>query len=217
MTTKFKIGDVVTALHTYGRQFTKGKQYTVCAPPDSSPWASMVFVTRDDRGSKTNGWLAEHFELAVTPVAEFKVGDRARIVKSYDAKVIGKEGFITKHEGNISFLSFDIPMTDRAGWWFSGGQYGSHAVKIGASLQKDTFTLGNPSIADDLRLTNQGRKILAHLKRGQTISPLEAQAVYGVYSLAGRIFEIRGAGYKVNTKLKEDASGHRYARYNLVA
>jgi hypothetical protein len=80
----------------------------------------------------------------------------------------------------------------------------------------DTFTLGVPnSIADDLRLTPQARKILSHLKKGLSISPLEAQAVYAVFRLAARIREIRLAGYRISTENKRDATGHKYARYWL--
>lgn len=80
----------------------------------------------------------------------------------------------------------------------------------------DTFTLGVPSIARDLRLKPQARKVLAHLEKHSSISPLEAQNVYSVWRLAASINEIRKAGYKVLTQLREDAMGHKYARYNLV-
>lgn len=82
----------------------------------------------------------------------------------------------------------------------------------------DTLTLGVPnSIADDLRLKPQARKILSHLKQGRTISPLEAQTVYGVFRLAASIYEIRQAGYRINAQNKQDEAGHKYARYSMAA
>jgi hypothetical protein len=72
-----------------------------------------------------------------------------------------------------------------------------------------------PSIADELRLKPQARKVLAHLKSRHSISPLEAQNVYGVYRLAASIHELRNAGFIIETQNKKDAAGHKYARYWL--
>jgi Helix-turn-helix domain len=73
-----------------------------------------------------------------------------------------------------------------------------------------------PSIANDLRLKPQARAVLRHLERGLSISPLEAQAVYSVFRLAASINELRRAGYNIETELRQDGAGHRYARYRLV-
>lgn len=80
-----------------------------------------------------------------------------------------------------------------------------------------TFTLSpTKSIANDLRLTPQARKVLAHLNSGKTLSTLEAQNVYGVHRLAARINEIREIGYRVSTERKRDEMGQPYGRYSLT-
>jgi hypothetical protein len=72
------------------------------------------------------------------------------------------------------------------------------------------------SIADELNLKPQTRRILAHLKEGRAITPLKARAVYGVESLSSRISEIVSAGYPVARIIDKDESGKRYAVYALV-
>jgi hypothetical protein len=78
-----------------------------------------------------------------------------------------------------------------------------------------TLTLGVPSIAADLRLKPQARKILAHLYAGKPITPLKAQTVYGVYRLAASVRELRQAGYVIFTDRCVDEGGHKYARYTM--
>jgi hypothetical protein len=83
-------------------------------------------------------------------------------------------------------------------------------------MRSTVFILGSPSIASDLRLKPQARKILAHLLAGKPITPLKAQTVYGVYRLAASIFEIRAQGYNVEAIQCTDEGGHKYARYSLA-
>lgn len=61
----------------------------------------------------------------------------------------------------------------------------------------------------------QNAAILAHLQSGESITPLEAIGVYGVYRLAARILELRSAGYDIVTEHKRDARGKPYASYSL--
>jgi hypothetical protein len=49
----------------------------------------------------------------------------------------------------------------------------------------------------------------------QSITPLEALGVYGVFRLAAVIYDIRKAGFDVNSILHTDANGKRYSRYSL--
>jgi hypothetical protein len=85
-------------------------------------------------------------------------------------------------------------------------------------VRDESISLGvSQSIADDLKLFPQTRKVLAHLEAGKSISPLEAQNVYGIYRLAGRIHELRRAGYQVRMERREDEMGHRYGRYFLAS
>jgi hypothetical protein len=44
---------------------------------------------------------------------------------------------------------------------------------------------------------------------------MEALNVYGIYRLAARIKEIRNAGYRVLTEMRQDDVGHKYARYHF--
>lgn len=65
-------------------------------------------------------------------------------------------------------------------------------------------------------MTPQAQKVLKHLKRKKTITPLEAIGVFGIYRLAARIFELRKAGFNVITKMNMDEQGRPYARYSLA-
>ena len=68
-----------------------------------------------------------------------------------------------------------------------------------------------------LKLKPQARKVLNHLTKRKSISPLEALHVYGIYRLAACIHELRKTGIQINTVMKADASGHHYARYEVAA
>lgn len=81
----------------------------------------------------------------------------------------------------------------------------------------DTMILGTPTLADDLNLPPQARKILAHLLKGKTITPMESQIVYSIYRLSDCIFKIRKAGYEVKMEQCEDEQGHKYGKYKLDA
>lgn len=68
-----------------------------------------------------------------------------------------------------------------------------------------------------LKLKPQARKVLNHLTKRKSISPLEALHVYGIYRLAACIHELRKIGIQINTVMKADATGHHYARYEVAA
>lgn len=80
----------------------------------------------------------------------------------------------------------------------------------------DTMTLGTTSLSTDLKLPPQARRILAHLERGKTITPMESMIVYSIYRLSDCIFKIRKAGHNVVREDRVDEQGHKYARYSLV-
>jgi hypothetical protein len=80
----------------------------------------------------------------------------------------------------------------------------------------ETLTLGTPKFADDLRLTPQARKILAHLKAGNTITNAESMLVFHIFRLSDCILKLRRAGYKVEMTVKRDAVGGKYASYKLA-
>lgn len=69
---------------------------------------------------------------------------------------------------------------------------------------------------------NQFHKILPHLVKNTHLTPIEAQTVYGIFNLKGRIADMRGSVAQfrrkpipVKTTMMEDAEGKRYARYSL--
>ena len=71
-TPKFQPGDRVRCLQTSG-SFTRGKVYTV-----RSAYDDRIRICEDDKGSVTNGWLAEKFEYAPAADSTFKPGDKIR-------------------------------------------------------------------------------------------------------------------------------------------
>jgi len=64
---------------------------------------------------------------------------------------------------------------------------------------------------------NQSDTILNYLKKHESISPVEALTVVGCFRLAARINDLRKQGHNIETKLKKDMNGRRYARYELVS
>jgi hypothetical protein len=73
-----------------------------------------------------------------------------------------------------------------------------------------------------MKLTPQEENILAHMRTGKHITPLEALGVYGVFRLGARIFNIkayleeRETGETVATTRVRDSKGKQYARYRLA-
>ena len=71
-------------------------------------------------------------------------------------------------------------------------------------------------IAQLLKLKPQTRKILNHLSKYGSISPMEALTVYGIYRLSACIHDLRNTGVSIVTNMKADARGHKYARYEVA-
>jgi hypothetical protein len=63
---------------------------------------------------------------------------------------------------------------------------------------------------------SQHDAILAALKRGSRITPLNALRDYGCMRLAARIDDLRNEGYQIDTRI-ESANGKRFASYKLAA
>ncbi|MDD5395283.1 MAG: helix-turn-helix domain-containing protein [Thiothrix sp.] len=72
-----------------------------------------------------------------------------------------------------------------------------------------------PTIFGSLKLQPQTRKILAHLNKRGSISPMEALVTYGCFRLAAQIFKLRQVGYNIVTDVRKDNVAHQYARYVL--
>ena len=82
-------------------------------------------------------------------------------------------------------------------------------------MNATTMTLGTSSIASDLTLPPQTRKILAHLEAGKNITNFEAMLVYHIARLSDCIFKLRNAGYDIKTDIRRDEVGAKYASYAL--
>lgn len=63
---------------------------------------------------------------------------------------------------------------------------------------------------------NQEQKILQHLRTVGDISGLEAADMYRVRDLPKRISVLRQQGVAINSVMKRDLVGGRYARYSLA-
>lgn len=63
----------------------------------------------------------------------------------------------------------------------------------------------------------QKQTILRHMRNNNHITPLEAVGLYGIFRLAARIFELRGDGNEIDTKVVTSPTGLPYARYSLVS
>jgi hypothetical protein len=68
-----------------------------------------------------------------------------------------------------------------------------------------------------INLSPQQRIILAHLMSRGSISDMESQIVYQIKRLSDVVLRLRRKGFKVETDVRKDASGHKYSRYSLAA
>ena len=62
---------------------------------------------------------------------------------------------------------------------------------------------------------SQATQILDYLKAGNTLTPLRAITLFHCMRLAGRIQELRDAGYRIETEMIELSSGKRIAQYRM--
>jgi hypothetical protein len=60
----------------------------------------------------------------------------------------------------------------------------------------------------------QCEQILDHLKRGKTITPIDALNSYGVFRLAARVNQLRGQGWDILTIRRQNGEKF-YAEYQL--
>jgi hypothetical protein len=62
--------------------------------------------------------------------------------------------------------------------------------------------------------TSQNNQILAHLKSGKTITPLQALWQFNCFRLSGRIHELKSKGWNITSEMIE-LNGKRFAEYSL--
>jgi hypothetical protein len=66
-----------------------------------------------------------------------------------------------------------------------------------------------------MKKRTQCEKILAYMKKGRTLTPLQALRKFNCLRLAGRIDELKRDGYMIKSR-KIAIRGKRVARYLLV-
>ena len=63
---------------------------------------------------------------------------------------------------------------------------------------------------------SQSSKILAYLKAGNGITPIEALNLFGCFRLGARIADIKKMGYNIVTEMVKVGDGKRVAKYHLA-
>lgn len=72
----------------------------------------------------------------------------------------------------------------------------------------------NEEFVNEQSATSQKAKILEHLKKGLTITPLEALKLCGCFRLSARIYDLKDDGYDISTIIAI-VNGKRVAQYKL--
>lgn len=62
---------------------------------------------------------------------------------------------------------------------------------------------------------SQGRRILADLLGGKTVTAISALRDYGCFRLSGRIFDLKHSGYDIVKTTEVTKSGKRIAAYRI--
>ena len=62
---------------------------------------------------------------------------------------------------------------------------------------------------------SQAARILAHMKKGNGITPLQALRLYGSLRLGARIWDLKRAGHRIEKTMVRSGKKH-WARYELV-
>jgi hypothetical protein len=57
--------------------------------------------------------------------------------------------------------------------------------------------------------------ILADLKKGVKVTPLNALSDYGCFRLGARIHDLKRQGYNIKSEMVTNVQGKRFARYSL--
>ena len=57
--------------------------------------------------------------------------------------------------------------------------------------------------------------ILAYLRAGNALSPLDALSRFGCFRLGARIYDLRRAGYVIERRMIRTASGKTVAEYRM--
>lgn len=64
--------------------------------------------------------------------------------------------------------------------------------------------------------TDQASRILAYLKQGHALTPLEALRLFGCLRCGGRIYDLKKLGYPIVSEMVKLPNGKRVASYRLM-
>lgn len=64
-------------------------------------------------------------------------------------------------------------------------------------------------------MATQTDQILAHLKGGGTLTPLEALHKFGCFRLGARIWDLKREGHDIQTEFVSVGAGKKVARYRM--
>lgn len=65
-------------------------------------------------------------------------------------------------------------------------------------------------------MTSHNAQILAHMKAGRAITPLDALERFGCLRLSGRIYDLRADGHRIDSTMIDVGDGKRVAEYRLL-
>ena len=65
-------------------------------------------------------------------------------------------------------------------------------------------------------METQTAQILAHLKAGKAITPLDALSRFQCFRLGARIYDLRSEGHDISKRMVETPNGKKVAEYKLV-
>lgn len=64
-------------------------------------------------------------------------------------------------------------------------------------------------------MKSQNQQILAYLKQGKSLTPLQALTKFGCFRLAARVADLRNDGVNIKTK-RMTVSGKTFASYSII-
>ena len=62
---------------------------------------------------------------------------------------------------------------------------------------------------------SQKTEILAYMKAGNKITPIDALNIFGCFRLGARIADLKAEGHNIESRLVYDLDGKHYAEYAL--
>lgn len=63
-------------------------------------------------------------------------------------------------------------------------------------------------------MNTQNQQVLAHLKQGKTLTPIEALREYGIFRLAARIYNLKEDGWPIIAE-RVPTESNTFAKYSL--